>query len=273
MLRFTLLLAGLLSLPACTWIPGFEDPELSVSPYVAFYDLHGETSMQSFNPGPVNNGSMDLRAFGFSGTETGLGAKAELGDGFSGLLFDYYRLDEIDRDKGTLEFDWGELDAGDMVTASAVMDEFRLSYIARFLGHEFQLRERPLDVGLGVGATIAHRRFEFDAVQDPDRLRRQKVEATDDGVVYAVGRARISWEGATLGADYGYSDGWEMGGDFEGEMQDLEIYLRYELENPRVILFGGWRRSELPISGVQDGLDYDMDLVLAGFQLGIGFEF
>ena len=103
--------------------------------------------MQSSAGGPiVNNPPMDLSTFGIRDSESGFGARVEVGDGFSGVGLDYIFLDNETTNNGTLTNDWGNLRAGDTVNTRIKMSNARLRWI---LGHTWLDDDEEWGAGLG----------------------------------------------------------------------------------------------------------------------------
>lgn len=263
-------------LGACESIPGLEDPVIGVAPYYAAYEVRGNTFMQSLDPVTMaieNNGTVDLENFGVNGRDNDVGIDVSLGDGFSGFELSYYRLDQVNQDKGRLNENWGNLLEDDLVRAVLEMDEFRLNYTAAILDQSWDFRDEEMRLQVGIGGTIAHREFVMRVREETGLLREDRVELADDGVLYGTARGRLSWRGASVGVDFGYSDDWNLGGDFKGVLQDLEINGRYELDYQNVAVFGGWRRSQIPAQGTRGDLRVNTDFEIQGFFLGLEFGF
>ena len=55
--------------------------------------------------------------------------------------------------------------------------------------------------------------------------------------------------------------------------EDVEARLAWTLAKHDVTFFGGYRYSELPGEGDAGGFDYDADLIIDGFQLGVSVTF
>jgi predicted porin len=161
------------------------------------------------------------------------------------------------------------LDAGDFVRTQVRMDEWRLRYIARVFEHE---TDNELRARFGLGATLAHRDLDFDAVE-VSSARRQALHIKDDGVVYAAARAEVGYGALALRGDYGFSRNWTFGGDWHGDFHDLELTANYAFADQDVTVFAGYRRSELPARGQQSGQDFDADFVLDGFFVGARLGF
>ncbi len=101
------------------------EPVLHASPYLALYRLRGDTQMQSEDPGTggvQDNPAQPLRNFGHERHREDVGLRLDLGDGFSGLRADYYKLDMNTARSGELTADWGKLLQGDFASVRAAMD-------------------------------------------------------------------------------------------------------------------------------------------------------
>jgi len=266
---------ALVMLGACSSIPGLDDPTLTLAPYYAGYEVRGSTNMQSDAGMGVlmNNGEIDLEQFGVNSRDDDVGIYAEMSEGISGLRFTYLRLDQVSQDKGILPANWGNMLETDLVRTVLEMDEYRLNYTAAIFDQTVEFRDEDLRMELGIGGTIAHRDFVMRVREESAILREEKIELKDDGVLYGTARARLSWRGAAITADYAYSDDWSLGGDFKGVLQDLEITGSYELDFQDVRLFGGWRRTEIPAQGTRDEFRVATDFLIEGFYLGLGIDF
>ena len=51
--------------------------------------------------------------------------------------------------------------------------------------------------------------------------------------------------------------------------QDFEARFHYQLPQRDIQVFAGWRYSEFTSTGTADGYQFENDLVLDGFQLGV----
>ncbi len=250
------------------------EPRLQVSPYLAVNRLRGEVAVQS-SPGggapPVDNAAQPLSTFGQDHHEDDLGIRADLGDGFGGLRLDYYRLDMNTTRAGVLEDDWGNLLQGDTVRMRAEMDELRFGYLEPLWETKASLRERPVDIKFAAGAVIAHRDMHMRS-ETTDGARNQTISISGD-VAYAAIRGRAGWQNVAFDIDYAISPNLQLGGDWEGTQQDLELRASYTLPQRDVTFFTGWRYSDLRASGHQGAVGYDADLKLDGFQFGLTVTF
>lgn len=258
---------------ACNSFPIMADPRVQVSPYLAVYQLRGDLGMQS-DPGTgiQNNAEQSLKLFGFDKHREDVGVRVHIGDGFAGLEIDYYRLDQRSTRGGVLEDDFGELQQGDQVTMNAVMDEFRIGYLAQVLDGSFDYHDHPIEWRLALGGILAHRSLDLQ-MQTVDGARRQSLHADDDGVLYPAIRLRAKWQNVHLDIGYAISPELDFGGDFDGVMQDFEARIAYTVPYQDITLFAGYRYSTLPVAGTEGGFGYSGDLVLDGFQFGLQVSF
>lgn len=257
-------------LAGCAAVPGLDDPRVEFAPYYAAYRLGGDTSLQSGSGGSVvSNAPIDTSAFALNRRDDDYGGSLSLGDGFSGFDLHYLKLEMKALSATPLPAGWGALDAGDLVRTQVDLDEWRLRYIARVFAHE---TDNELSARLGLGAALAHRDLDFDAVEI-NSARRQTLHLEDDGVAYAAARAELGYGAMTLRADYAFSSDWTFGGEWHGDFHDLELAANYLFADQDLAVFAGYRRSELPARGQQSGLDFDADFVLDGFFVGVRFGF
>ena len=105
-----------------------------------------------------------------------------------------------------------------------------------------------------------------------DGVRTQNL-TIDGSVVYVAARFGAEWRELSLELDYAYSPELSLSGDFEDTLQDLEGRISYRLPQRDVTFFAGYRFSELPARGAANGLPFDADLEIAGFQLGLTVTF
>jgi hypothetical protein len=250
------------------------EPRILVSPYLAVYQLRGDIGLQS-DPGggapPVDNAPQTMRTFGQDSHKEDLGVRADIGDGFAGLRLDYYQLDMGTSHPGVLEDDWGSLLQGESVRMKAKMNEFRLAYLEPLLATKGSYRERPIEFRLAAGGVLAYRDMALRAMTD-DGVGRQNVDI-EGSVAYGALRGRVTWFDVAFDLDYAVSPGLTLGGDWDGLQQDIELRASYTLPMRDVTFFGGWRYSTLEATGTMSGLEYDADLGIDGFQLGVTFSF
>ena len=88
----------------------------------------------------------------------------------------------------------------------------------------------------------------------------------------AAGRGSISYLGFGLVGDYGISPGTYLG-DLDGLPQDLRVMLTYTFEDQDLSVQAGYRRSWLEFSGEQGQYDYEADVTIDGYLIGIEFTF
>lgn len=252
------------------------EPQLRVSPYLAIYELRGNTSMQSVEstspPALQNNPAQPMRQFGQDRFREDVGVRVDFGDDFGGLRAEYYKLDMNTSRRGVLEHDWGRLLAGDEVNIYAEMDELRLGWVEQFAEFSFEHRERDVKVQFGAGATFATRSMTLrGSTEDNSRVQNADI---DGDAIYAALRARISWRNLALDVDYAIApEAFVLSGEQEDLCQDLEARVSYRLPQRDIELFAGARYSRLRASGDANGFRYDADLIVDGVQLGVSVTF
>lgn len=252
-----------------------DGPSVRVSPYLAVYQLRGRTRFDSpgANPGdpPVANTQQRLATYGQDRYREDFGIRADIGDDFSGVRLDYYRLDMGTTRFGEPSSGWGLLPDDQRARMLANMDEFRTSWVERVLDVRTKLRNKPLRVRLGAGAVLAYRELKL-------RGRTQDGSVSQDlsmqGMpVYGAARARADWQNFAFDLEYALSPGTALGGDFKDAMQDIEARLSYRLSQRDITFFAGFRYSNLLASGSVRGQQYDADLAIDGFQFGASVTF
>lgn len=260
---------------ACSSIPGLQDPTIQLSPRYYLYKLRGDARMQSVSGGSiVENGSMSISQLGQSKRDDDYGGVLSIGDGFSGIEAEYQRVDMDDTSTGVLTADYGFIPTGTIVSSAFKMDEYRLTYTAELLDHEFEIGEDEfLRVRAGPSAAIAHREGTFSVFEDGNSVLNQGLKFKDDGVPYIGLRGRVEWREFSAQIDWDYNPDITFGGDFEGELHDIEILARYEFEAQDISVLAGYRWSDIQTSGPSGDLRYDMDFKLEGYVLGIEFRF
>jgi len=273
--RLTLIFA-IAGLPGCESMPGLETPELSFSPQLILYELKGDAKMQSALGNQV--ASIHSRDFGADDRDSSYGGILGYGDGFSGFEATYYRYDLDGSGTGTLGSDFGNVPAGSTVKAEFKMNEYRLGYTAEIFRHSFAIREDQEDMllRLGLGAALTHRDGDFRVSRNSPQGNsgdQQKFNFDDDGLPYGTVRARADYLGLGLQLDYAINPDLTFGSDFDGAMQDLGVTLIYNFVDQGVELTAGWRRSEIPTQGGENGLAFDTDFRLEGFILGLTASF
>lgn len=250
------------------------EPRILVSPYLALYQVRGDIGLQSqpVPGGPLqDNAPQPMRNFGQDHHREDVGVRADIGDGFAGFRIDYYRLDMGTADNGTLSADWGRLLANDVVSMSMTMDELRVGYLEPLVHVRTNWRDRPLSLQFAAGGVFAYRSMDLRA-RTVDFSRTQNVDISGD-VIYPAARFRASWRGFAFDADYAISPELELGGDWEGVMQDIEVRFGYTMPLHDITFFGAYRYSTLPAEGQSDGFAYDADLTVDGFQFGVSVTF
>lgn len=125
------------------------EPVVHASPYLALYRLRGDVGLQS--AGGQDNAATSMDTFGQARRRDDVGLRVDVGDGFSGLRADYYKLDMNTSTSGQLAEDWGALLAGDSVSMFASMDELRLGYVEELVEFQTKWRAEDLRVRLGAG--------------------------------------------------------------------------------------------------------------------------
>jgi hypothetical protein len=252
----------------------FAQPRVLVSPYLAVYQLRGKVGVQSQPTpgGPLqDNPAQSMVTFGQDHHREDVGVRADIGDGFAGVRFDYYKLDMGTSKTGVLTADWGRLRAGDTVRMEAEMDELRIGYLESLGTLRASFRGEPLTFRFAGGGVFAYRDMTLRARTD-DGARTQNVGITGD-VIYLATRFRASWRDVAFDAEYAISPDLVLGGDFQDVLQDVELRASYTLQQHDISFFGGWRWSTLKASGSTDGFGYDADLKIDGFQFGVSLSF
>ena len=163
--------------------------------------------------------------------------------------------------------------ANGYILATFQGNEYRLRYTWGFVDHEFaNSGEYPVRVQFGLGALLAHRNMSFQA-NEVAGAREQEIHMKDDGVPYGSARLRISWREFGGQVDYAYSPDIDFGGEFDGDLQDLELKLTFTLEDQGLTVFAGYRRQELPSLGHEGPFAFENDFKLDGYVLGLSFSF
>ena len=247
------------------------EPIVQVSPYLALYQLRGDTKMQSAGAQPsqvVDNAPVPLRTFGQDRGREDVGMRVDVGDGFGGIRADYYRLDMNTSRSEQLPpgQNWGDLLVGDFVSMNVEMDELRLGYVEPLLETSTEWRGEDLRLQLGLGGVFATRQMKM---RGRESTLTQNLELSGD-VVYGAVRARAKWQHLSLDLDYAVApEELVLGGDIEGLSQDFEAMVSYELPQRDVRVFAGWRYSEFSAAGNQGRYRFENDLVIDGVQLGV----
>ncbi|MCA8941260.1 MAG: hypothetical protein KDB80_01765 [Planctomycetes bacterium] len=271
MIRASIVSALALCAAGCSSLPGLDFPTLTVRPQYHLMRLRGEIAMQSapMNTLPASdNPAIPVNEFGQTKRDDDYGGVLAYGDGFSGLEFGYLNIDMDTTDRGTLSQDFGELDAGTIVTSKFTLEQFQISYVGQVYEYE---SDSDWMLRLGVGAKLTHRDGKISVVEDGTDMN-QIATFTDDGVPYALARARVDHGPFSVTGDYAYT-ATTFGGDFDGSMSDYSVYVGYQLEDQDLRIFGGYRWIEMPVSGIENPWKYDADLKLEGYVLGVEFGF
>jgi hypothetical protein len=259
-------------LAACSSLPGLDDPSARISPLLTFGKVGGEVGMQSATGSGgsvVDNPQMPVEEFGLDDSDSGYGLGLAFGDGFSGLEASYQELDNETTVNGTLSQDFGALRAGDTVNTESTFYELRASYVGEVLGFEPFTNWR---FRAGLGAQLAHKELEF-RVREVTGLRQQNLELRDHGVGYLGARVGLGWRQFLLHADWWISPDWNLGGEFDGTLQDVEVRASWTFEDHDATLFAGWRGSWLPAEDDVGGLRFDADFEISQLFVGGSFKF
>ena len=260
--------ALLLGVGGCSFLPGLEEPELTIAPQLVLLEVRGTTNMLSATQtGPF--GPMPLTDFGVGDRDADYGGSLRLGDGFSGVELGFTRLENKSSDEGLLTNDWGNLLAGDTVKSQLDGLEIRLRYLAGLFDHEL---DNGVRIQLGAGAAVGYRGYTFKSF-DINGVRRQEIDIQDDGMPYAAARGRVSYLGFGAQVDYGINPDVPLGGDFDGLTQDLELLATYTFEDQNITAHAGYRRTWLEADGREGPLWYEIDLTIDGYVLGLEFTF
>lgn len=251
------------------------EPAIHVSPYLALYQLRGNTKMQSEGVNPtdiVNNPQQKLSSFGQDRHREDVGLRADIGDGFGGIRAEYYRLDMDTARNGELQADWGRLLEGDLVRMYAEMDELRVGYLEPFADIQTEYQNEELRLQFAAGGIFATRSMTLSGRQDSG-TRAQNLTITGDAV-YLAARARATWKQFAFDLDYAAApEQFVLSGDMEDFSQDVEARLSYRLPQRDISFFAGMRYSTISASGGANGFRYDNEMTIDGFQLGITVTF
>ncbi|MGA0058664.1 MAG: hypothetical protein ACO3RU_03660 [Planctomycetota bacterium] len=260
---------------ACTSVPGLTDPEVTLSPRYYLYKPKGSARMQSSNGGRISeNSKQDLETLGMSRRDDDYGGVVAIGNGFEGIEIEYQKVDLDDTTTGVLSSEYGSLPTGMAVSSEFMMDEMRLSYVAGILDRELDVDDDNwVRFRLGAGGTLVHREGRFKVLEANGGPASQSFKFSDGGVAYLSLRARADWREFSAQIDWDYSPDLAFGGDFEGNVSDLEFLIRYAFEAQDIDLLAGYRWSELQMTGRASELRYDAAFDLNGFVLGLEFRF
>ncbi|MHC5062905.1 MAG: hypothetical protein ACYTG5_02890 [Planctomycetota bacterium] len=250
-----------------------DTPELHFSPQVLLYTLEGDAEMQSAFGNLTTD--MDTRNFGADDRDSDYGGVISYGDGFSGFEVAYFNYDMDSKDRGVLISDFGTVPGASVVNSTFKMNEYRLGYTAQIFEQSITIREDQDDLmaRVGIGAAMVHRDGRFKVEQVISPVISERIHFKDSGAPYFSARGEVEWLNASLRVDYAINPDISFGGDFEDTMQDLEFTLEYSFPDQGVSIFAGWRRSELPAEGREDGLRYETDFRLEGYVLGLSATF
>ena len=262
------LLAALMA-GGCAALPGLTKPRVYLEPRLMFETVDGTLAMQSASAnGPVTNPGLSSRdSFNFAHRDTQIGGRVHVGDGHSGFTAEVIQQDFKSR-AGQLLGDFGDLSGPTTSLVKSDINGLRagLAYHAVLWTVE---ETEDLRLRFSLGGSIEHEEVDFRAVRE-DQSARQKIRAHDNGIPMARGRvdAEIQEFGARF--DLGWSDGdW---GDVSGPMFDIEVTLRYQI-NEGVALLAGYRWLDVPLEGYEGPLRYDLDLRTAGYFVAARLRF
>jgi hypothetical protein len=175
---------------------------------------------------------------------------------------------EFESRPGQLLGDFGNLTGPSTSLVESQTDGFRagLAYHGVFWTVDetemFRLR-------FSAGASVEHEQLDFEAVRQ-DQSARQTISVGEN--LFPMARGRVDAEVDQFGFrfDLGWSDGdW---GDVEGQMFDIELTARYQV-NEGVILLAGYRWIDLPLRGFEGPLRYELDLETSGYFVAVNLRF
>lgn len=265
-------LACLFLLAACG-LPGLESPQYRLTPEFTLYQLTGNARMQSESGGVrTDNDPVSARQLGQDQRDAGdVGGTISVGDGFSGLDFSYLHVDvDGGTARGTLEQNFGSLQAGDRVYSRLSGDEFKVSYFGKAYEHEWKSGAK---VRLAPGFTLAHRDLSLRTTER-NKARSQRIDLHDQVTPYLAVRARANWKLWAVNLDYAIDPGVHLGGSYEDILQDVALSLRYTaLPDQDVDLIVGWRRFDLNASDSNDDLRWETKWKLDGFFFAVSIGF
>ncbi len=219
--------------------------------------------------GVQDNAAVDIQDLGVGARDDDVGGTLSVGDGFSGFDLAYQKITMLHVDPTIVTTPFGALAPGDEIQTEIDMDEIR----ARYVGKAYELKlKNKLEFAFGVGGALVHRELKLAARRIADGTG-QIIEIKDDGVPYLAGRARATYGPASLQLDWAHNFGLDFGGDFDGDLQDVELTARYAFPLQNVSVFGGWRRSDFPAGGHVGPLDWAASLVLDGLFVGAQMRF
>lgn len=255
----TLFLVGLV--PACSWLPGFADPQFAVRPYYTQFEVEGRTGMTA----PL----IRLTDLGMGDHDSDFGGAVTYGDGFSGLTLDVLSMDQKPKQTETLPANYGSLTGGDSVRSEFEMQSYRLSYVAKVYDYVNEQDEWWVKAGIGAMISYDDIKFRVNSTTTSSFERLELEGAIPFPLVcLAAGRGPVS-----VTATYGYNDDVAFGSDFDGSFQDLEVRANYYFEDQDITLFAGWRRMDLPGTTTEDGIRTHADFKVSGLFLGLQLTF
>lgn len=167
--------------------------------------------------------------------------------------------------------DWGALQMNDLVRMEIQMDEFRLGYLENIYDTKTEWRGSPLTFRVAAGGVISHRTMAMRGRTD-DGMRRQDAHPEGENF-YPAARARATWRDFSFDVDYAISPGLSLSGDFTDTLQDMEFRLSYAVPLRDMTFFAGFRYSQMPAEGNSGPFQYDADLTVDGYQLGLQIVF
>jgi hypothetical protein len=255
----TLILIGLL--PACSWLPGFDDPQFAAHPYYTQLEVEGRAGMG----GPL----IPLSDFGLRDHDSDYGGAVTYGDGFSGLKFDALLMDQSPKKTEILPANYGTLMGNDSVRSEFKMQAYHLSYNA--LVYDYVNEDEEWWVKAGIGAMISYQEIKF-RVKSATTLDSERFTLRG-GIPFPMATLAAGRGPLSVTATYGYNDDAAFGSDFSGSFQDVEVRAAYYFEDQDITLFAGWRRLDLPGSKTDDGFRVDADFKISGVFLGLELTF
>ena len=270
LLTLTLPVGLLVAMPACSWLPGFDDPEFGLHPYYTQYEVEGRTSMQ-FRVGSivVNGSTIQLTDMGMGDHESDFGGGITYGDGFSGLRFDVLIMDQKPKNTELLPARYGDLLANDPVRSHFKMQEYRLAYTAQV--YEFQHEEDEWWVKLGVGPILSYQQIKFRVDSTTDT--RKESFTFEGGIPFPAVTVAAGLGPVSVTAIYAYNHDVATGGDLEGTFQDVQVRADYYLEDQDLTIFAGWRRLDIGGAQSDNGLEVEAEYKISGAFLGLEWRF
>lgn len=264
-----LLCGSALALASCSSFPVPANPAVNVSPYLARYQLRGDVAMQN-NPGTgvENNATQSIESLGQGSHGDDFGIRADIGDGFTGIRIDYYRMDLNPSGPGTLTDDLGAIASGDAATLEPRMDEWRLAWTQSVMDGSMSWRGDPVRLQGALGATLANRDLSMDVLSP---TASQGIDQSGNSF-YGTARGRATLRQVSLDVEYSLCPELHTG-DWEGMAHDFETRISYAIPFQDVTVFAGYRYTMLEGGGSRGGLAHDTDLVIDGYQIGVTVTF